>query len=98
MNNEIDISTEHALTQAGYTAETYLNSAIHILSEKEVKYTTQDAIALAHIMALDFNATIKHIKMQEIRDSLDGLTSISNSLDDIKELMVNIERNKLGKE
>ncbi len=69
MTKEID----NAFRQASMTADDYLTKAMDILKGWEVKYTLQDAIALAHIMALDFNATILHTKLQEIRDAIESI-------------------------
>jgi hypothetical protein len=81
-DHEVDISMENALRQSGLTADLYLSKALAILEGYGRNYKLEEAISLAHIMALDFNTTINAIKMQEIRDALQD---IGNSLKDEEE-------------
>ncbi len=71
MSNEISINFENAMEQAAYTAEFYLNKSYKILENNEKEFTVSNAIELAKIMCSDFNATVSHIKMQEIRDAIE---------------------------
>lgn len=71
--NTVNISIENAFKQASLTANDFLNRAYEILDQGAENFSVQDAIALAHIMSMDFNSTITNLKLQEIGDSLNML-------------------------
>jgi hypothetical protein len=82
MSTEIVLTIDQAFRQAKATAHDYLMDAYKIMSEGYDSWEMADVIALAHIMALDFNNTALCIKLQEIRDVLD--TSLLQQRPDTK--------------
>lgn len=73
MSAEVKIDILEAFRQASLTAANYLDQAYEILDKGINDYTASVAIALANIMALDFNNTMDNIKMQELGDAVNGV-------------------------
>jgi hypothetical protein len=69
-SHEVDLSIDNALNQADITASHYLGKSIEILGKIDLNWEMKDAIALAHIMAIDFGTAVLSMKLQEIRDAI----------------------------
>ena len=78
MQHEVTASAEALMKQASYTAEYYLDWALDILKKHSKNPSLTDAIALASIMATDFDSVNMLIASQNIQNGLDGLR---NSID-----------------
>ncbi len=73
--SEVMLDATGAMRQAGMTAEHYLNAAIKILRDNQKgNFAMSDAIQLSKVMAMDFDTSMMCMKMQEIRDSVNGLS------------------------
>jgi hypothetical protein len=77
--SDIELDGTGAMRQAGMTADDYLSKAYEILKSEYEDWTVRDAIELAKIMAQDFHTAMMCVKMQEIRDSINEISSTLNS-------------------
>ncbi len=84
--NDVNISAENAMKQAGMTAEDYLSTAYNILKDEYEDWSVRDAIELAKVMAQDFHTTMMIMKIQEIRDEIMDLSI------EVKDMRIELER------
>jgi len=75
MDHDVNLDGDSAMRQAGMTADDYLYKAYEILRKYD-DWTISDAIELSKVMAQDFHTAMMCIKAQEIRDSIQELTSV----------------------
>lgn len=82
MSQEVTMSLDTAFDQAKGTALEFFNRAEEHLNNCKIKYNASDAIALANIMSKDMNAAVLFMKLQELRDSLNGLVQAIEGLNE----------------
>ena len=66
------------MRQAGMTADHYLQLAFDILKKDYEDWTVSDAVELSKVMAQDFHTSMVGLKMQEIRDAINALSTNLN--------------------
>ena len=80
--SEVELDLDGLMRQAIMIADDYLSKAYAILEREYDGWTVSDAIALAKVMAQDYNTGVMALKMQEIREAL---YTVATSVDKIAE-------------